>query len=107
MVMEEDLLPVIAELKETSEKLSFLAELLQKHSKTDAAQVEPEAPKAAEEKPVTLEEVRGVLAAKASQGFTSEVKNLLQKFGASKLSEVAPENFKALREEAEAIVHAG
>ena len=49
-----------------------------------------------ETKAITLEEVRGVLADKSRAGFTSDVKTLLQKYGADKLSEIDPIHYTAL-----------
>jgi hypothetical protein len=51
------------------------------------------------EQPLTLESVRAVLAEKSRSGFTAEVKSLLGKYGASKLSEIDPENYHDLLEE--------
>ena len=66
---------------------------------------EPEEPKP--EKPtVTLEQVRAVLAEKSQQGFTVEVKNLIRKYGAEKLSEISPDRFPEMLKEAEAIGNA-
>ena len=52
---------------------------------------------------VTLEEVRAVLAEKTRDGRREEVKALLQKYGAEKLSAVDPSNYAALKAEAEAM----
>lgn len=55
------------------------------------------------EKPLTLEEVRAVLAEKSRDGFTAQVRDLLRKYGASKLSEVDPASYKALAADAEVL----
>ena len=44
----------------------------------------------------TLEEVRAVLADISRAGHTTEMKNLLSRFGASKLSEVPESEYSAL-----------
>lgn len=54
-----------------------------------------------EKKAVSLEQVRGVLAQKTQLGFTKDVKALLTKYGASKLSDVAPKQYEALMRDAE------
>lgn len=60
-----------------------------------------------EVKPVlTLEEVRTVLAEKSRNGFTSEIKNLLKKYGASKLSEVDSKDYEALLKDTEKLNNA-
>lgn len=55
------------------------------------------------EKPVTLPEVRAVLAEKSRQGHTEEVKALIKKHGADRLSAVDPSQYPALLKEAEVI----
>ena len=64
---------------------------------TKAAKQEPE------EKPLTLEEVRAVLAEKSRSGHTEEVRALLNKHGADKLSEIDPAEYAALLAEAEVL----
>ena len=56
-----------------------------------------------EKKLITLEEVRSVLAEKSRSGKTSEVKALLTKFGANKLSELDASKYDELLKEAEVI----
>jgi hypothetical protein len=55
------------------------------------------------DKKVTLEQVRAVLADKSHDGFTSEVRTLLEKHGAKKLSEIDPANYDALLADAEGL----
>ncbi len=62
-----------------------------------AAKQEPE------EKPLMLEEVRAVLAEKSRSGHTEEVRGLLAKHGADKLSEIDPAEYAALLAEAEVL----
>ena len=50
-----------------------------------------------------LEDVRAVLAEKSRAGHTAEVRTLLQKYGAEKLSAVDPANYEALMKDAEVI----
>lgn len=64
---------------------------------TKAAKQEPE------EKPLTLEEVRAVLAEKSRSGHTEEVRELLAKHGADKLSEIDPAEYAALLAEVEVL----
>lgn len=53
-----------------------------------------------ESRHVTLEELRGVLATKASEGFKDEIRALLKAYGADSLSKLDPKNYSALMEEA-------
>jgi hypothetical protein len=54
-------------------------------------------------KAVTLEQVRAVLADKSQQGFTADVRILLEKHGAPKLSQIDPANYVALMADAEGL----
>ncbi len=51
----------------------------------------------------TLESVRAILADISRAGHTAEIRELLQKYGASRLSEIKPEHFKALVDDAEGL----
>lgn len=64
--------------------------------------VQPVEPKP-EVKEVKLEQVRAVLAEKSQDGFTAEVRGLLEKYGASKLSQIDPANYAALMADAEGL----
>ena len=68
----------------------------QKAEKQDAA--EPQ-----QEQPATLEGIRALMAQKTQEGKSKEVKELLQKFGAAKLSAVKPEDYPALMQEAQVL----
>ena len=64
------------------------------------------APEAPAEPVLTLEAVRAVLADKSRAGFTAQIRSLLQKYGAVKLSGVDPTNYKALLADVEGLSHA-
>ena len=65
-----------------------------------------DAPAASPPEPeLTLEQVRAVLADKSRQGHTAEIRALLQKYGASKLSQIDPAHYKALLAEAEVLTN--
>ena len=54
-------------------------------------------------KPLTLEDVRAVLAEKSRNGHTAKIRELLEKHGAAKLSEIDPQKYAALLAEAEVL----
>lgn len=93
-IQESDLQAAVAENNEAGEIVTKEPEKTGKAGKaavkntakkdTKAAKQEPE------EKPLTLEEVWAVLAEKSRSGHTEEVRDLLNKHGADKLSEIAP-----------------
>lgn len=58
-----------------------------------------------EEKIYTFTEVRGIMAGLAGKGKKAEAKALLQKFGATRLSELDEKNYEALVKEAKVIEH--
>ena len=55
------------------------------------------------EKPLTLEAVRAVLADKSRNGHTADIRALLKKHGAARLSEIDPAKYTALLADAEAL----
>ena len=52
------------------------------------------------------EEVRAILAEKSRDGFTAQIRDLLLKYGAKKLSEIDPVSYKALVADAEVLGNA-
>ena len=60
----------------------------------------PPAPQQPRKAAITIDQVRALLADKSSEGKTAQVKELLFKYDAGKLSGVKPEDFEALLEEA-------
>lgn len=90
--------------EETAEAQETPAE--KQKGKTKAAKTaptkEPEKP-AEPEKQLTLADVRAVLAEKSRAGFTEEVKALIAKHGADRLSEVPETEYAALLADAEVL----
>ena len=70
-------------------------------SKAEAPATKSEAKPAA--KPITKEQVRGILAAKSGAGHSDEVRTLLAKFGAKQLKQVDPKDYAELIKAAEKI----
>ena len=102
-----ELSAAMIELRRCGEALISVSDSLRDYF-TDNADNEtlnqPKAETAApEQKPVTLEAVRAVLAEKSRIGHTSEIRELLKKHGAEKLSEIAPAEYPALLSEAEVL----
>ena len=106
---------LVDELKKCGETLISISEELtglfsstesekQPAKKSTAKKNESEPPA---EKELTLEEVRAVLADKSRAGFAEQVRELLKKHGADKLSAVDPAEYKALLADAEVLGNAG
>lgn len=100
------LLNVVSDLRSLADSLQAVAEAIAGNEPAEAAQTEtPAKVKEVEsaEKLVTLEQVRAALAEKSQQGFTAEVRSLLEKYGAPKLSQIDQVNYAALLADAEAL----
>lgn len=92
----------IEELRRCGEALIDVADSLKATFSSDSA----ETPRKAETpapKPVPLEKVRAVLAEKSVQGKRKEVQALIIKYGAGRLSDIAPEHYASLLAEAEGL----
>lgn len=92
---KEELASLAAELKKCGAALVKIAASLEVPQKEPAPPV------------LTLEEVRKVAADKSRQGFTEEVRELIQKYGADKLSTMDPEKYGAFLKDLEVMGHAG
>ncbi len=107
------LLDVIEDMRSLADSLQAMATALGQSDPEDAAAPAPapEAPPAPAPadpppKAITLEEVRAVLAERSHDGYTDQVRGLLQKYGAEKLSGVDPKHYAALMKDAEVLGHA-
>ena len=67
--------------------------------------VEQETQTSEAETSCTFEEVRGIMASLSSKGKKVEAKELLQKFGAKRLSEVQEKDYAALASAAKAVMN--
>ena len=75
----------------------------QEPEKETAAKKEETPVEKPKSKPLSLEQVRAALAEKSRAGHTAEVKALLIKHGADKLSDIDPAEYPALLAEAEVL----
>lgn len=98
------LLDVVEGMRSLAESIQAAAEAMAGNEPVKTAPQEaPENEQKPTVKKVSLEQVRAVLAEKSQAGFTAEVRGLLEKYGAPKLSQIDPANFAALLEDAEAL----
>ena len=93
----------IGELRSAAQSLNSVADSLTAlfGSCQSEASTQPESKPSP--KPLTLEEVRAVLAEKSRSGHTAKIRELLEKHGASKLSEIDPAKYVALLADAEVL----
>ena len=98
------LLDVIEDIRSLADSLQAVADaMLQNDPPAETQPPKEETPAAPTEKPITLEQVRAVLAEKSHDGKTDAVRSLLQKYGAPKLSGIDPQYYKALLADAEVL----
>ena len=104
----EIILNAVKELKELFSSSTAPAAIPQQAPVTEdpEAETKQESAPAAEAKAYSFQEVRGIMAGLSGKGKKAEAKNLLQKYGASRLSEIKPEDYAALVADAEVIANA-
>lgn len=102
-----DMAATIEELHNAAAVITDIANwLTEMFSTTAVDETQESEPVSPPEPALTLEQVRAVLADKSRQGHTAEIRALLQKYGASKLSGIDPTNYKALLADAEVLTDA-
>ena len=99
----KDMAMTIEELRSAAAAINDVADWLTQQFSGNAD--EPKA-KPKKEPELKLEDVRAVLADMSRKGHTAEIRALLQKYGAAKLSGVDPANYKALLKDVEGLDHA-
>ena len=92
----------IRDLRSAAATINDVADTLAEVFSTESADEAPDAAAPAEAA-LTLEQVRAVLADKSRKGHTAEIRALLQKYGAAKLSGIDPVHYEALVAEAEVL----
>lgn len=99
-----DMAMTIEELRNAAAAINDAADWLTQQFGGSPETVEKAKTTATPAKPVlTLEEVRAVLADNSRAGHTAEIRELLKKYSASKLSLVDPKHYEALLREAEVL----
>ncbi len=95
------LLQVTEDVQALADSLKELCEVM-KSGEYQQKEVKLEEPKVEVKKP-TLVDVRTVLARKSQEGKSSEVKVLIGKYGAERLSDIKEERFAELLKDAEGL----
>ena len=93
----------VSELRSVAQSLNTVADSLTSlfSGSQPRTSVQPESKPTS--KPIMLEDVRAVLAEKSRNGHTAKIRELLEKHGAAKLSEIDPQKYAALLAEAEVL----
>lgn len=103
MSKTSDMALVIEELQNAAATIKDAADWLAEQFSNSEETVSVEEARSEKKPALTLEEVRAVLAEKSRNGHTAEIRSLLQKYGATKLSAVDPNNYEALLNDAEVL----
>lgn len=94
-----DMSTIIEELRNAAVAINEAATWLAEQFSSNDPSLEP----MSTEPEKTLEAVRAVLADKSRAGFTAQIRSLLHKYGADKLSGIDPANYNALLTDAEGL----
>ena len=100
-----DMAAAIEELRNAAATITGVADwLIEMFSTTATEDKSQEGESVSPPEPqLTLEQVRAILADKSRKGHTAEIRSLLQKYGAAKLSGIDPANYKALLADVEGL----
>lgn len=98
------LLDVVSDMRSLADSLQAFADAMAGNEATETVEPstivkEPEPNK----KEITLEEVRAKLAEKSQAGLTAQVREIIKKYGGSKLSEVDPKHYADILKDAEVL----
>lgn len=93
--MKDAVLKIVNDLRDLADDLEIFAKLTKEESVELKTKVDTE------EKIILIEDVRAVLASKSQDGKQKEVKALIQKYGANKLTDLEPKCYKDLLKDAE------
>lgn len=98
------LLDVVSDMRSLADSLQAVADVM---AGNEPVETEESTTIAKEPKPkskeITLEEVRAKLAEKSQAGLTAQVREIIEKYGGSKLSEVDPKHYANMLKDAEVL----
>ena len=98
-----ELSQAIDELRRCGDALIGVADSLRERFSDNSTEVGAQPTVEAAKPALTLEQVRAALAEKSRGGYTAQVRELLIKHGAAKLSDIAPAEYLALMADAEGL----
>lgn len=97
------LLDVIEDIRSLGDSLQVLADAMAGGDIAEQTKSKAKPASKAEQRAITLEDVRKVLAEKSRAGFTNEVKAIITAHGSDKLSDINPAEYESVLKEAEVI----
>lgn len=92
-------------LLKTADSLSSLADSVRAlcASLANSPQTESKEVPVKKKQSIPLEKVRGILAEKSRDGYTTEIRAIIQSFGADRLSDIDPSHYEAVMKQAEVL----
>lgn len=97
------LLDVVSDMRSLADSLQAVADVMADNEPPAETAKPSKVTKEPKKKEISLEEVRGKLAEKSQAGLTAEVREIIQKYGGSKLSEVDPKHYADVLKDAEGL----
>lgn len=98
------LLDVVSDMHSLAESLQAVADVMVENIPVETPEPTTTVKKPAQKKKeITLEEVRAKLAEKSQAGLTAEVREIINKYGGTKLSEVDTQHYEAILKDAEVL----
>ncbi len=98
------LLNVVSDMRSLADSIQAVADAMAGNEPVEIEEptkaVKESEPK---KKEIILEEVRAKLAEKSQAGLTAEVREIIKKYGSSKLSEIDPEHYADVLKDAEVL----
>lgn len=105
------LLDVVSDMRSLADSLQAVCDAMAESEPTDAdkkpttvKESEPKKTAKSANKKIKLEDVRAVLAEKSQAGMTAGVREIIQKYGAAKLSEVDSKHYADILKDAEGLI---
>lgn len=106
------LLDVVSDMRSLADSLQAVCDAMVESEPTDVdkkstvtKEAEPKKTAKSNIKAVKLEKVRAVLAEKSQAGMTAKVREIIQKYGATKLSEIEPKHYADILKDAEGLIN--
>lgn len=98
------LLDVVSDMRSLANSIQTVADAMAGNEPVEVAETTTTVKETKPRKSkVTLENVRAKLAEKSQAGLTAEVRELIKKYGGSKLSEVDPKHYANMLKDAEVL----
>lgn len=97
------LLDVVSDLRSLADSVHAVADAMLQSEPTVDAEPKEEIPAPTPKKEISFEKVREILGKKSNDGFTEEIRALLLKYGAPKLSGIDPKHYEALLKDVEVL----